>query len=323
MAEQWYYRLFGQDFGPVSIEELQSLFDLNSLSATDEVRLVTSDTWVVASSISYLRVGSLPTISLKPLSSPIEVTKSAGAHDWYYRFLDQEFGPLDLEEIVAFAERGQLSADDVVKLGVSGKWRRVGSIGRMAAVLPFQSLSPPIPVPHEVSSAAAVIGRSGPKLAKVTPAPVRETAMAADASLLAQAQSAYNAAEQKAHALIAWGFAPNVDPAWWGWISGVEYGPVGFRNVWEWAKTGKLRPTDFVRNGAYGQYAPTANVSGLMEAANMIAHATVALNESKADAEAVRATFASSVSSETNAPSAICFITGRTGHLTTRPRAVA
>ncbi len=60
---------------------------------------------------------------------------------WMYRVFGQEFGPLSFDEIRELAATGIVSADSDVKLGVDGKWRRAGSIGRLMAVLPFQGKS--------------------------------------------------------------------------------------------------------------------------------------------------------------------------------------
>ena len=138
MAEQWYYRMFGQEFGPVPFSELQQLAATGSISSADEVRAERFVNWVSAGSVGELGL---------PADSPVSPSLAAmdhhhaavGSGDWFCRFSGQEWGPLSFSEIVTFAEQGQLSADDEVKLGGDGKWRRVGSIGRLVAVLPFQS----------------------------------------------------------------------------------------------------------------------------------------------------------------------------------------
>ena len=91
---------------------------------------------------------------------------------------------------------------------------------------------------------------------------------------------------------MAWALAPNVDPAWWGWIGGAEYGPMGFVQIYELSMTGRLQPTDFVKNGMYGQYAPVANVPGLVNALTMMASARDALGAAQAKAAAAAANVA-------------------------------
>ena len=306
MADQWFYRMFGQDFGPVSFDELKSLAELGSISADDEVRDAGSSDWVTAGSIGELGLaaGGSATLSVRAvMTAPTVSSSHAGADDWYCKVFGQELGPLPLEEVVAYAEQGQLSADDEVRLGATGKWRRVGSIGRLVAVLPYQG-----PSTSESKPPAKPAAQPAPADADATPVPTATTATAVSTSTastataattqnlvaaasaanaaLVQAQAEYVSADQYAKGLVAWALAPNVDPAWWGWIGGAEYGPMGFVQVYELSLTGRLQPTDFVKNGMYGQYAPVANVPGLVGALTMMASAREALGAAQAKAAA-------------------------------------
>lgn len=58
--------------------------------------------------------------------------------EWYYDVGGFEMGPVSFEDLIALAQSQQIAAEDRVKAGVDGKWRTVGSIGRLMAVLPFQ-----------------------------------------------------------------------------------------------------------------------------------------------------------------------------------------
>lgn len=59
------------------------------------------------------------------------------ADDWYYNVFGQELGPVPFHDLIELVRAEQISADDQVKLGLQGKWRTVGSIGRLMAVLPY------------------------------------------------------------------------------------------------------------------------------------------------------------------------------------------
>jgi hypothetical protein len=131
MADQWYYRLFGEEFGPVPMETLQSLLDVGTLGEADDVRADGHTTWT--------------TVALALGGSASSIVTTATASDstdddqqWYCRLLGQELGPLSFEELVKFAENGELSAEDDVRFGKTGKWRKVGSIGRLVSVLPYR-----------------------------------------------------------------------------------------------------------------------------------------------------------------------------------------
>ncbi len=138
MSEQWYYRSFGQDFGPVPFDQLQELAASESIGATDEIRRDDATDWVLASSIPELGFAVAE-------SGAVVVAPPIASNDWYCLFYGQEMGPIGFDEIAAFAEQGQLSEDDQVKLGAEGKWRRVGSIGRLVAVIPYKAAQQTIP----------------------------------------------------------------------------------------------------------------------------------------------------------------------------------
>ena len=308
MADSWYYRMFDQEFGPVPFEELKQLAELGSIAAADEVRSTSSSTWQTASFVSELGL-SAGKISTDLRTMPtVAVANPGGADDWYCMFHGQELGPLNFEDIAAFVEEGQLGASDEVRLGANGKWRRVGSIGRLMALLPYlagehqipdskQLVVPaPQPVPAKpVSSPAVEIAKSNPVEDARAALAAEATASAAAAIVtaaetgLAQAQAAQGAANHSAGTLIFWALAPHVDPAWWGWIGGVEYGPTGFIQVLEWAKAGRIQETDFLKNGMYGQYVPATNVPGLFNAVAMMKQAADAVAAAQASLEAARA----------------------------------
>lgn len=319
MADQWYYRMFGHDFGPVDFEELKLLAQQGALSSSDEVRASQSSEWVSASSVGELNLEaeSAEGVATAVMPAPT-VTTTTGADDWYYQFHGQEMGPLGFDELIAFTEQGQLSADDEVKLGANGKWRRVGSIGRLVAVLPYMAietqipekkapappparapvvLSPPEPVqqPAPVSAPPpAPLPANDPLTALAVAAAKAAAAVAAAHVELGHAQSAYATADKNARGMIQWAMAPNVDPSWWTWIGGVEYGPVAFVQIYELGVSGRLQRTDFVKNGMFGQYVPANTVPGLFNAVEIMKQAGAALIAAKtkvaeATAEATRA----------------------------------
>lgn len=165
MLEQWFYRIFGQEFGPVAFDELRELATFGSISPTDEVRNENSTEWVMGSSIPELgfvveesEAGFVP--SLKSLN------------DWYCVICGQELGPLSFDEIARFAEQSQLSAEDQVKLGAGGKWRRVGSIGRLLAAIPYQPAQQRIPEKRsepDIAIPAVPVEVSHPDVSPVEP----------------------------------------------------------------------------------------------------------------------------------------------------------
>jgi len=301
MADQWSYRMFGQEFGPVRFDELKELADSGAISSSDEVRAGDSSDWVSAGSVQELGLANevvadsavaTTTLDRPERDRPSEPDRPAVADNWYCMFHGQELGPLGIEEIEAFAEQGQLTADDEVKLGANGKWRRVGSIGRLVAVLPYSAAEKQIPAGKrtEPTSSASVATVATPAAEEVAAKPISAPAPAAPVvnTELIHAQAAYAAADHAAKVLVGWATAPTADPSWWSWVGGVEHGPIGFLQVFEWAVSGRIQSADFVKNGVYGQYLPAASVPGLMVAANMLKQAKETLKAEEAKAVAAR-----------------------------------
>lgn len=125
MAEQWFYRLLGEEFGPVSTELLQQLLQDGTLSPTDEVRRAGSFTWQPARQ------------ALTGAPSPAAPAPSAPEPEpeWYCQIAGIEMGPLLLDDLVRMAENGELTAEDDVRYGAQGKWRKALTVGRLASVM--------------------------------------------------------------------------------------------------------------------------------------------------------------------------------------------
>lgn len=307
MADQWFYRMFGEDFGPMPLEKLQELAGSGTVQALDLVRAESSSEWVAAATIDELGLSTSErrtstSVAVKP-ASDAEMTTQAASDDWYCQLGGQELGPLSFDELLKYAEHEQLGADDQVKLGPKGKWRRVGSIGRLMAALPYQAVEKSIVVARASTRVDRTTEKPVVSKAAITTTPVvaapdtaatyrvayEQAKAKLTESMLAQADAAFKAAEEQAQAQIAWATAPNVDRYWWGWANGVEFGPVEFTQVFGLAKSGQLKASDFVRNGTHGQFVPSSNVPGLYRALDIIARATETRNLAKSQAQAAAA----------------------------------
>ncbi|MBS0203254.1 MAG: DUF4339 domain-containing protein [Planctomycetes bacterium] len=317
MADQWFYRMFGEEFGPMPLDKLKELAEGGTIQALDYVRSESSGEWVAAATVGELGLSASErrTVATMDATTDLEFATSlddlevaaptSNNDEWFCQLGGQELGPLSFDELIEYAEHEQLSADDHVKLGSNGKWRRVGSIGRLMTALPYQAVEKNIvrsaPKPKSDAEIEQPI-RSTPTepevvAASATPAAVAdpdatyrvayEQAKAKVAeSMMAQADALYKVAEDQANAQVSWALAPAADKSWWGWAGGVEFGPVEFQQVFGLAKSGQLKPSDFVRNGSHGQFIPSSNVPGLFKAVEMIARAVEARDLAKAQAQA-------------------------------------
>jgi hypothetical protein len=93
------------------------------------------------------------------------------SQQWMYRAFQQEFGPLSFENLIELAKIGTITADDEVRMGLDGKWRRAGSIGRLVAVLPFAAPIKPAST-DKPKSTSSIPAAEAPRPVKPKSAPV-------------------------------------------------------------------------------------------------------------------------------------------------------
>lgn len=313
MSDQWFYRVFGEEFGPMPLEKLKELAESGTIQPLDDVRSISGD-WMPAVNVDKLGLSTSQRRTSTAVATPasdFEVVTQAPADTWYCQIGGTELGPVSFDEIIAFAEKEQIGPDDQVKLGRSGKWRRAGSIGRLVSAFPYQAMEKKIEVkpassigaslPSQPKRPSDVLAGSTRQAERIATVPA--TAPAADMeatyrvayeqaaakvaeSMMAQADAAYQAAEQQAMASVAWASQAGVDRYWWGWSNGLEFGPVEFSQVFGLAKSGQLKPSDFVRNGQNGQYVPASSLPGLFTAVASLTRAVEARELAKSQAQA-------------------------------------
>jgi hypothetical protein len=156
MGELWYYRLLGQEFGPVSERALQELVTNGTVGASDEVRRFGDEHWQQAGQLEWNGNGTaasdepdldLDSLLSGPKSMPAREGASLGESDqnisdeldallapssprrrrtttdeWYYRVSGQRFGPFDFDTLFEHASSGQFSRYDEIKAPGSDEW---------------------------------------------------------------------------------------------------------------------------------------------------------------------------------------------------------
>jgi len=267
----WYYKLFGDEYGPVTFDELVELAKSHSLSSDDEVRLGEVGVWRRAGSIGKL-MAHLPyqapkkTIAatanaqepenrtsiaaVQNASAPqwpdddsfetLTVVEPPRVEDrWWCKILDTEIGPVTFDELVEHAKNHTLSSDDEVRFGENGQWRRAGSLGSLMAHFPFQAGQRVI----STNTSPRVVEDRAP-VARVQNSPAVENSPAPGLFNNIDDIAAGNAEPTISHAE-----APRVDTRWWCKIQDLEYGPVDLPKVMEWVASGRLHAYDYVRVG--------------------------------------------------------------------------
>src|SRR5262249_11647573 len=144
---------------------------------------------------------------------------------WYCRVAGMELGPVGFDDLLRMAENGELTADEDVRFGATGPWRKVGAIGRLVAVLPYQEHSGLRPTQFADGATAS------------TPVSLPEPAVPAvpAAVPIEPPKPQYHPSAEQA--------------TWFAWIRGSEFGPASLVQLSQWVTTGQLGPADFVKQG--------------------------------------------------------------------------
>lgn len=222
MSAPWYYRVNGQEFGLTEIALLKAGQAAGTLTGVIEVRRNAAAAWQRLSDVTS------PS-DLDAAAAPARDAVQTGDEDpdWFYRLAGQDLGPLSFRELTELAQQGGLTADDEIKRGIDGRYRRAGSIGRLMAAMPYAE---PQQIRHVASTPSPAIATP------VTGAP--STASTVPPSLQYQPSA--------------------LQAAWFAGIRGVEYGPLSLVQLSQMLTTGQIGVYDFVRYGPYGAWLPAS-----------------------------------------------------------------
>ncbi|WP_397569484.1 GYF domain-containing protein [Schlesneria sp. T3-172] len=246
-GDSWHYKLFGDEFGPVSVETLIELAANQTLSPDDEVRAGVRGSWRRADSITQLagHFSSVATLPAAPVATRGRATESSDSQGWYYKLFGNEFGPVSFDELIELAKNQTLSVNDDVRFGEGGVWRRAGSIGKLMAHLPFQDPKKSFSVTLDQRPAASRKARASvPEVPQV----------------VEDETEVFDTAPEETETVVE--TKPVVEDKWWCTIRGKEYGPVPLSKLMEWVANGRLVREDFVRQG-FNAYVVAGELPGL------------------------------------------------------------
>lgn len=131
MSDKWLYRIYGQEFGPVSLDLVRTLVAAGTIAPDDEVRDATRSNWILACAASELRD------SISSPKSDLAVDRRAVRDEWFCRGAAGDFGPLKLIDLIQLAAEGGLRPDEEIKATSDDYWKQVSSIRRLVELLPF------------------------------------------------------------------------------------------------------------------------------------------------------------------------------------------
>lgn len=235
--DSWYYKAFGEEFGPLAFDQLADLAKSHTLSSMDEVRYGENGEWCFAGSIKKIAdlMGSkvdappIPAVSPLPASNTVVSSRSQPSKVddrtdeispvknivWYYKIFGIEYGPVTFEQLIELAKTHTLYKNDEVRFIEIGPWLSAGSLGQLNAHLPAQSVRP-------VFAEWLNPNTAYPQM----PAPVWQDANAVQAS---------NPTTPTSNAI---GNASETEPVWWCKIQDKIYGPIDLPKLFSWAASG-------------------------------------------------------------------------------------
>ena len=120
MADKWLYRAFGQEFGPVSFDELKNLTANGFLSADSEVRSTDTSRWQLYSDVVSRDRSAGDVNGGEARRSDPEIDTVKGSDEWYYGTDGAEIGPVSFNVLLQLAQSHQLTAVEFGKWGVQG-----------------------------------------------------------------------------------------------------------------------------------------------------------------------------------------------------------
>jgi hypothetical protein len=119
----FYWQSFGQEFGPVPLDDFTEMIQREQLSAGDQLRIEAADGWLPLRMLNDLSAAF-------PSAAASATSNSASATDdgvlFYWQSFGQEFGPVPLDDFKEMIQREQLSADDLVRVEAADGWLPVG-----------------------------------------------------------------------------------------------------------------------------------------------------------------------------------------------------
>jgi hypothetical protein len=274
MAEKWYYQAFGQDFGPLSLEDLARMLAEGELSEDDLVREGTRGSWSSAGATKILTekaatiavataevatdIDSFMLMDEKSGSKAefdqianvnFEVAPAAESRGvWYFQSLGQDFGPVPFGELLEMAKRKDITPEDSVRKGDGGQWVPAGLIDGL--------------FPDEFENATAddledlfSVSMERPSSVARNPAPSKHSK--ASEPVAFESTSQYQA---KSAPVIA---QMPVPVLWYCYVNDQEVGPVALTDLQDYAATGQITPEVYVRYGADGEWVQAAQIPEL------------------------------------------------------------
>lgn len=272
MTGQYYYQLFGQEFGPVSLDDIIKMLSQGELHGDDSIREGESGTWELVDSVPVIkdrlvkvtlesaelatdidsfmlvdekkvvvqgsRSAGSRAVPMAPVSKPPEfevpVPPASTDESWYFQTFGQELGPVSRQELMRMAKEGELGRNDLIRQGANGRWNPAHrELSDFATTVPQSSSTAP-------SKATPVV--SGP-VSYPAYAPLAPTFQATNPPMVQPQASDMPGAP-----------AYSEQDSWYCYVDEQELGPLGQAEVQQLINSGHIHPDGYIKFGAMGEW---------------------------------------------------------------------
>lgn len=291
MSDNCFYKMLGEEFGPVSVEDLRELVRSGQLDGNDEVRMDQGRPWQAVSQVAELKEGGhadrfTPQRTRGLFSSVSEsVAGSSSGTDSNSAGLD-EFH--DLSELMidggdtaprrpAATPKPSARPDPIAERLAARSATPSGPATTPTRPTPPKPAAPATqPQPNGRPGATAPANRTPATPSRPAPAPVPRMPVAAvpmvpvPVAPIPVSPVPMAPAPVMPTANMGYGGAAGVVTApvpqemqWYCWTNNQQYGPVTIETLVEWARGGRLTPKDHVKFGENGEWFDAGTVEEL------------------------------------------------------------
>ena len=264
MAVGWYYKVMGQEVGPLPASQLRELAASGFLTPEVPVRQGVEGEWLPAGEVQGLfgeagRAATgrpikspppppAPARKPAPVDTPSDSQEEASAEPsawkaqspdtgWYCKVMGEETGPLSSSQLKELADSEFITPDVPVRKGVDGSWFPAGQVKGLFDQSGWPAAAKEVDDPPPL----AALGVTPPRAEK----PSRSADKASPGPAPARAQA--------------------VDASWYYKALGNESRALSAERLRELARSGLLTPDTLVRKGIEGSWVPARQVRGLFD----------------------------------------------------------
>ena len=307
MAQDWYYKMLGEETGPFTFEALRDLARAGHLASDDDVRTSTSD-WRAAEQVPGLiesgedeepepatdldldlmlaPSADTQTMQVSPKRkaqrAAIAAAAAPPATEWYYQLLGQELGPTTQGELLQMIQSGSLHGEDAVRQGPRGAWKRLDKTAPFATVavqmrpkaewycrVLGQELGPmTFDELQQMAQTGAVHADDEVRLGSSEP---WDKAGRTRGLKCTPVETVAAASHDRSATLVPFGEAAH-KREWYYEILGQRMGPISFKVLAQAVSNGTLSWEDKARRGQTGAWSLVMDVPGLLSSEDKAAY---------------------------------------------------